>query len=118
MKYVKLCWLSLASIVLIVTLVLFDRRPNSHVDIFLLYSMAALGFPLSWFASALAAYLLYLIDSYTPLRISGSSYGELIFMWACCTAAGYYQWFYLVPSAFPRKKRERHDVTIPSNGTR
>jgi predicted metal-binding membrane protein len=106
-KNIKIGWLLIAVAVLLVTLLGYDGTPNSDAEIFLFYSMAILGFPLSWFAGGSMAYALHLIDSRWHIGLSKTSYTELLIMWLSYASAGYYQWFYFVPPAF--RKRQRRD---------
>lgn len=96
LKVIKALWIAASVIVLGVTLAYYDGRPNSDVDIFLLYAMLALAFPAGFLAAALLA-AVSIIASELFGYVIPSSYTYLTVTWALFFVAGYFQWFACVP---------------------
>lgn len=106
LKIVKAVWIALAGIVLFVSLYGFNGKPNSDIGIFFAWTMLILAFPSSLLVAllftgvAIAAEKLFsavIPESYLMLSVS----------WACFVAAGYWQWFVLLPWLWRKWKTRR-----------
>ena len=102
----KLIWLSIAAVVLLVSLGVFTPNPQSEVTGTLIFCMFILAFPASW--AAYAATML-LADHFGPIYHTRLL---LTAAWALFVLVGYLQWFVVVPALFRILRRLRgHDVT-------
>lgn len=103
---VKCAWVLTAIVVLVVSLLLFDGRPNSDVEILLGYAMLVLSFPLgvvSEVVLGVAARALFEIEGY----IFTVSYFMLFAEWLVLFIVGYLQWFVFLPRIWIWCKRRR-----------
>lgn len=88
----KTVWVSLNVMILIWFFVLtFQTRWEEQILLF--YAMNALSFPSGLLAYRILAWLLYLLFPITSLN----DYVDVSIMWAGVFAAGYLQWFKLLP---------------------
>lgn len=91
-KIIKSIWITAAVFVLAVTLYAFDGKPNSDIDVLLVWCMLALSFPSGLLVPLVGVVL------YDGLSITvETSYLEIVFTWIGCFALGYLQWFKLLP---------------------
>jgi hypothetical protein len=106
MKIAKTVWVVLAVIVLAVSLYGFDSKPNSDIGVFLVWSMLVLAFP-----SSLLVALLFSGVSIAAERLFSTvvptTYWSIAISWICFFAAGYWQWFVLLPSLWRKWKTAR-----------
>lgn len=102
----KAAWIGVAVIALLITLYAFDGKPNSDIGIFLAWFTLVLAFPISLLVAllftgvAIAAEKLFsavIPESYLMLSVS----------WICFIAAGYWQWFVLLPWLWRKWKTRR-----------
>jgi hypothetical protein len=113
MKIAKGIWVALAVIVLAVSLYGFDGRPNSDVDIFLIWSMLALAFPSSLLVALLLSGVSIAVERLSSTVVP-TSYWSIAITWVCFFAAGYWQWFVFLPSLWRKWKTHR----MPGSGGR
>jgi hypothetical protein len=93
---VKFIWISLSFLVLVVTLLKFDKSPQNDIEIFQIYSMAALTFPTGVLFILFTSGLLAVLEKYFSTQVS-TSYSYLLFVWIGFFISGYFQWFLLFP---------------------
>lgn len=99
--FFKVAWTVLCVIVLMATLYFFDGKPNSDADTLLAYGMLVLSFPMGLLVVLLlgaVGHLAYMVFGY----VATVSYLSIIFSWSVMFAAGYLQWFVLLPSLLRR----------------
>jgi hypothetical protein len=107
-------WLVLSLAVLLYCQYVFDGKPNSDSEEVLIILMFILSFPASFVAGAIAVGVAFSYEHllHTPLQTSRL---EMLFTWGLFFAAGYLQWFALVPRAWSKWKayltRKRHSST-------
>ena len=89
-------WTVLAGLVLLVTVLFYDGRPNSDAEILLAYGMLILAFPMSIAIAVIVGVVNWAIHALFGVVVT-ASYLTLILGWAVFFAAGYWQWFVLVP---------------------
>jgi hypothetical protein len=104
-KAAKAVWIGLAMIVLVVALYGFDGKPNSDIGVFLLWSMLILAFPASVIVALVLTGISLLVEKLFSTVIP-TSYWWIVTSWICFFAAGYVQWFVLLPWLW-RKWRTR-----------
>jgi len=92
----RVTWTTCSVLVLLVTLYAYDGTPRSDAEILLIYGMLVLAFPAGFLASLLMVGVLVLIEAIVG-RATQTSYASIVLEWICLTAAGYFQWFKLVP---------------------
>lgn len=109
MKPVSILWVGLATVVLIVTLYFFDNRPNSDIEVFLIWSMLLLSFPSGLLIIFLFAGISYFLYHFFSVVIV-TSYAELLLSWFTFSIVGYLQWFKLIPHLVAkwREKKKIH----------
>lgn len=95
----KTLWILCAVSIMAVTLIQYEPGPKSDIGIFLVYGMLALAFPSSLLVAALIALLVLAKDFFgvEVLDWIGSNHIGMVGMWLAFFAAGYAQWFHLVP---------------------
>ncbi|MGH8769052.1 MAG: hypothetical protein ACREVT_12855 [Burkholderiales bacterium] len=91
-KITKAIWITLAVIVLFVTLYAFDGKTNSDIWIFLTWSMLILSFP----ASLIVSLVHMALGVGFSITIK-TSYLSLAIEWTAYFILGYWQWFVLLP---------------------
>jgi hypothetical protein len=95
-KAARAIWTILALAVLAVTLYGFDGKPNSDIDIVLMWSMLTLAFPMSLLVALIFTGVSILSESVFSTVIP-VSYASIAITWLCFFVAGYWQWFVLLP---------------------
>jgi hypothetical protein len=116
----KAVYLGLALYVLVLTLSHTDGSPESHdYAQAMVLAMAVLSFPVSilvilgWmFLSLVLTAIHSLLPSLVELRVPGRiiSWSILTLFWLAFTAAGYYQWFRLIPRWLRRRRRDASEA--------
>jgi len=107
-KFAKAIWVTLAAIVLLVTLYGFDGKPNSDIGVFLARSMLALAFPSSLLIAGVFAGISIGVEKFFSMVIP-TSYWWIGITWLCFFVVGYLQWFVLVPWLWRKWKSRRAD---------
>lgn len=104
----KVGWVLCSVAVLAVTLTRYAPGPESDIEIFLVYGMLCLAFPTSLIVAGLFALMSMLQEHLgVPLLDAiDSNYVGVCVMWLAFFAAGYLQWFVLLPWLW-RKWRDR-----------
>lgn len=93
---VRWIWVALATCVLLLSLISFDGRPNSDADVLLAYGMLMLSFPISLVVALLAGAVGQLAYSLLG-HVFTVSYSNIVVGWLVFFAAGYWQWFVVIP---------------------
>ena len=95
----KIIWILASVFLLVVTLFRYTPDPANDIGIFLLYGMLFLSFPTSLLVAGLLALISLLQDNLgVPLLdLISSNYAGYFLMWLLFFAAGYVQWFVLLP---------------------
>jgi len=114
LQFVKAVWVLLAILVLVVTLYGFDGKPNSDIGIFLGWSLLAISFPLSLVIAMLFSTFAIVAHEIWATTIP-VTHLSLIVSWIAFVAAGYWQWFVLLPWLV-RKLKERFAIRSSSAG--
>ncbi len=98
-RVLRICWVLCSVTVLAITLVRYAPGPASDAGIFLVSGMLFLAFPVSLLVAGLFTLLVLLQErSGVPLLDwIGSNYLGFFVMWLAFFAAGYMQWFVLLP---------------------
>ena len=116
LRLTRIAWIAVAVLVLCVTLYGFDGKPNSDIDVLLIWAMLVLTLPIGFVIALLlsgisiAAHLLFSTTIQT-------SYPVLFGTWICFVLAGYWQWFMLLP--FLRSKWKAHrSISLRSDNSR
>jgi len=106
-KILKSLWVLCCVFVLGVTLYRYVPNSESDIGIFLVYGMLFLAFPVSLLIAAMFALLAMLQEplGVPLLDLIGSNYAGYCVMWLAFLAAGYWQWFVLVPRLWGKLKR-------------
>jgi hypothetical protein len=111
---VKVIWLATAIVILVLTIINYDGKPNSDIEEFLLWTMAAIGFPTSLLGGALILGVAYIWEKALTYSVT-ASLPWLVFEWLVFVVTGYVQWFYLLPKLWRRFKHpESHLSESPS----
>jgi hypothetical protein len=95
-RFVKVGWLAASAMVLVMVLIGFDGKPNSDIEQFLIGSMMVLSFPIGFVAAGVLSAIYALLESCCEIVVK-MSYAMLFVEWICFFAAGYWQWFVLLP---------------------
>ncbi|HXM83988.1 MAG TPA: hypothetical protein VN929_18990 [Burkholderiales bacterium] len=95
-RIAKAAWLGVAVAALLITLYAFDGRPNSDIGIFLAWFTLVLAFPISLLVALLFTGVAIAAEKLFSAVIP-ESYLLLLVNWVCFIAAGYWQWFVLLP---------------------
>ena len=95
-RALKWLWVLGAFLALLVSLAVYDGKPNSDADLLLGYAMLTLSFPLSLVLAA-ALSLLGHIAYATTGYVFTTSYASIAVSWLVFFIAGYMQWFLLMP---------------------
>ena len=99
-------WIVLAVFILVVTVIKYDGRPNSDIEEFLGWTMVVIGFPGSLLGGALIVAVAYIGENVQGSSLT-VSVPSLVFEWLILAAAGYLQWFYLLPKLWRRFRGTR-----------
>jgi len=102
--FFRVLWIGVSILVLALSLYKFDGKPNSDIGIFLAWSMLFLGFPISFLVAAILAGLSFVVEMATSSPLP-TSYWLLAFSWLCLFAAGYWQWFVILPRLLERLRK-------------
>jgi hypothetical protein len=105
-------WMLGALLPLIASLIAYDGKPNSDADLLLAYAMLALSFPLGLVIAA-AASLLGQIAYTMAGYVFTTSYASIIVTWLVFLAAGYVQWFLLLPWLWRKWKARQARSAAP-----
>lgn len=108
----KWLWMLGAFVVLLASLSAYDGKPNSDADLLLGYAMLALSFPLG-LAIAVALGLLGKVAYATTGYVFTTSYMSIAVTWLVFFAAGYLQWFVLLPWLWRKWKARRAQSATP-----
>jgi len=94
-------WIILSLAVLLYCQYVFDGKPNSDSEEVLIILMFILSFPASFVAGAIAVGVAFSYEHllHAPLQTSRL---EMLFTWGLFFAAGYIQWFTLLPRAWSK----------------
>ena len=103
---VKLFWTAVSLIVLLITLYKFDGKPNSDIEVFLIWSMLVLSFPTGLLYLLLAALLVHSAEILFGFTLA-TSYISMLVTWSALFVLGYFQWFKLVPFLWEKIKRRK-----------
>ncbi|MBK6289664.1 MAG: hypothetical protein IPJ33_01715 [Gammaproteobacteria bacterium] len=97
--FFKAVWSMCCLAVLALTLWSYTPSSNSDIGIFLVGAMTALAFPLSLVVSGTITLLVMASErlSVPYLDVVESGYTGFVLLWMFYFAAGYWQWFWLVP---------------------
>lgn len=96
---IKFIWVAICIILLFTTLFYYDGSGNSDIEIFLVYSMSVLSFPMGFLLSMFLLFIIYgflwgfNLLSYSP----GVCYILLTIEWLWLFVIGFFQWFILMP---------------------
>jgi hypothetical protein len=102
----KVAWISIGVVALLIALFAFDGKPNSDIGIFLAWFTLVLAFPISWLVALLLTGVAIAGEKLFSAVIP-TSYLSLSMSWLCFIAAGYWQWFVLLPWACRKWKTRR-----------
>jgi hypothetical protein len=108
LRYVKLGWFVVVIIVLLVTMYFFDGEPNSDVDIFLIWSMLVLSFPISIVCALILSGITYVIYKVAGITVP-TTYLSMLLFWLVFFVAGYWQWFVLGPRVTRMFRKKESD---------
>lgn len=95
-SYIKIAWLTLCLLVLITTLLNYDGKPNSDVDIFMIWGMLLLSFPFGFLAALALSLFSYIVFEFFEVVIA-TSIVSIIMIWSVYLMFGYVQWFIILP---------------------
>jgi hypothetical protein len=102
----KYLWLLGALLALLVSLIAYDGKPNSDVDLLLGYVMLTLSLP-SGLIAASAFSLIGQIVYATTGYIFTTSYELIVVTWLIFLITGYVQWFVFLPWLWRKWKARR-----------
>lgn len=95
-KIAKAVWVGISVLVLFITLYAFDGKPNSDIEIFLVWYMFSLAFPSGLLYALLFSGISILLDNYFSITLY-TTYLSLTLSWLGLFVLGYLQWFKLLP---------------------
>jgi hypothetical protein len=97
----RVVWVILCLAVLAYCQYAFDGKPNSDAEEVLIILMLILSIPASFVAGAIAVGVAFSFERlmHSPLQTTRL---EMLFTWALFFAAGYIQWFTLLPRAWSK----------------
>jgi len=107
LKAVKAAWVAVSALVLAIALYGFDRRPDSDIGVFLVWSMLILAAPISIVVALLLTGVSIVVERLFS-QVIPTTYWWIAISWLCFFAAGYWQWFALLTWLW-RKWRKRTD---------
>lgn len=96
LKIIKGIWIVICFIVLFVSFYYFSPEPKNDIGIFLIWSMLVLAFPMGFVVAAVFSLIAFMLADMAGITW-GSSYLFIFIVWFGFFAAGYLQWFVLVP---------------------
>jgi hypothetical protein len=97
-RYVAALWLAACLAVLAFTLSAYSPGPRSDAVVVFAWAMVALGFPASLLVSLALAAFLALVDVMPEFPFGSVPFHiGLPLVWSAFCAAGYAQWFVLIP---------------------
>lgn len=99
-------WVATSIVALVFAMIVFDRGENRDIDIVLAWVMMTLSFPASVICAMLYGALFFMLESVFAIQV-GSGRGEMVATWVGLFAAGFVQWFYLVPYLWRKCQRLR-----------
>ena len=102
--FLKFIWLLLSVLVLVLSLYFFEVKQSQDSEIFLIYAMLVLSFPLGLLAS-----LILSLYSFLNGAIAGISILVLVLEWLMFLLFGWIQWFVLIPKAIHFVKKFRKE---------
>jgi len=89
-------WIAFAVVLLVLSLYLYDGQPNSDADELLVVGMLALCAPIGAAVATAIGVLLALAGVFFNFKM-GTSYWSMVVEWTVLAAAGYWQWFIVLP---------------------
>jgi|SRR5687768_2838404 len=89
-------WVGLCVSVLLLSSYYYDGKPNSDIDVFLVWSMVVLTFPVGLLVAWLLGGVFYILHYLFSINVY-SGYFQLVATWIVFFVAGYAQWGKLVP---------------------
>ena len=95
-RLLKIIWVVACVLVLLMAFWFFDGKSNSDTDIFLVYAMNLLTFPIGLICTTLIFYVLKIVYDFFSIQIV-SSYLSIFFFWIIFFFSGYYQYFKVLP---------------------
>ena len=101
----RLFWIIACIAVLIITIFRYSPLPKNDVDVFMAWSMLILTFPAGYVCSFLMG-LFYEVYYRIFGQLANEYISTLVGIWLVLFAAGYWQWFYLLPSLVKRFKKQ------------
>lgn len=105
LQIAKAGWAVLGVVILGFTLYRFDGRPNSDIAVFLGWAMLVHSFPVGLIVSLLFAGISYVLYNVFSINMM-VGYLYLLVVWLIFFAAGYVQWFKLIPSLIAKFQRK------------
>jgi hypothetical protein len=105
---VKWCWLACSIGVLFITLYIYDGTPTTRdAELIMFYGMLALCFPVGQLLAIVLGAIGYLAEVMMYKLAIPTSYPTIVIAWIVLFAAGYWQWFKLVPWLWHKWKAPR-----------
>lgn len=101
----KAGWIGFGVVILGFALYRFDGQPNSDIAVFLGWAMLVHAFPVGLIVSLLFAGISYFLYNSFSVDVK-VGYFYLLVVWLVFFAAGYLQWFKLLPSLIARFRRK------------
>jgi len=100
-KLLASLWITIATLLFVACLVPFVQTGNADYEVFLIYGMTLLTFPIG----LPVAFLFAAAQSHLPASVSAGlpSAWSLTLFWLLMLIAGYVQWFVIVPTLIRRK---------------
>jgi hypothetical protein len=111
----KWFWLSCSIGVLLLTFAIFDGTPATRdAEVVLLYGMLVLCFPVGQLVVVIFWLVGLLIETTMHKLVIPAGYLTLVVEWLIFFAAGYVQWFVLLPWLWRKWKARRERSAAPS----
>ena len=105
-RFLRWVWMAASVGALVLSMIVFDRGENRDMDIVLAWIMMILSFPASVACVLLYSAVYFALDALFAIQV-GSGRVEMAATWLGFFAAGYFQWFYVVPYAWEKYRRLR-----------
>lgn len=96
LKIVKGIWIITCVAVLLVSFYYFSPDPKNDIEIFLIWSMIFLSFPIGYVVAVFFNLVAIFLIKFSGVTLS-NSYLSIFIVWFTFFAAGYVQWFVLAP---------------------
>ena len=96
LKIIKGVWLFTCVAVLFVSLYYFSPGPKNDIEVFLIWSMIFLTFPIGYVVTAIFTLIAILLVEIADVTLQ-TSYLLILINWLAFFIAGYLQWFVWVP---------------------